>query len=145
MSSGSLVGFFCFVGTVKTKVLGGESSFQLIGLKGRQGVWGGKWEVRSYTHTHIDTISYSTTHTLYSKQNKLNYVYSPKKERELENGSAWNHFLLSPRQADSERHGWMDGGGGGAQGDERWSERGELLSIRELWPPAAVPAVTKSG
>lgn len=32
--------------------------------------------------------------------------------------------------------GWM-------QGDE--SERGELLSIRELWPPAAVPAVTTSG
>lgn len=35
---GALWGFFCFVGTVKTKVLGGESSFQLIGLKGRQGV-----------------------------------------------------------------------------------------------------------
>lgn len=30
-------------------------------------------------------------------------------------------------------------------GDERWSERGELLSVRELWPQAAVPAVAKSG
>lgn len=83
MSSGSLGFFLGSFGTVKTKVLGGESSFQLIGLKGPQGVWGGKWEVRSYTHTHIDTVSYSTTHTLYSKRNKLNYVYSPQKKREL--------------------------------------------------------------
>lgn len=31
------------------------------------------------------------------------------------------------------------------QEDERESERGELLSIRELWSQAAVPAVAKSG
>lgn len=59
MSSGSLGFFLGSFGTVKTKVLGGESSFQLIGLKGPQG------------------------HTLYSKRNKLNYVYSPQKKREL--------------------------------------------------------------
>lgn len=35
--------------------------------------------------------------------------------------------------------------GRGLPGDERWSERGELLSVRELWPQAAVPAVAKSG
>lgn len=35
--------------------------------------------------------------------------------------------------------------GRGLPGDERWSEREELLSVRELWPQAAVPAVAKSG
>lgn len=39
----------------------------------------------------------------------------------------------------------MDGLGGGAEGEERWSERGELLSNRELWPRVAVPAVANSG
>lgn len=40
---------------------------------------------------------------------------------------------------------WMDGWMVGCREMRDESEKGELLSIRELWPPAAVPAVTTSG
>lgn len=40
---------------------------------------------------------------------------------------------------------WMWINGGEAQGDEKWIEGRELLSVTDLWPPVAVPAATESG
>lgn len=104
-----------------------ESPFQLISLRGPQGVWGGKCvKVRSqHTHTHT-AVSHSTAHTLYSEKGTHSCLFTQTKRGELY-GKKWigvKSSFLSQRQADGEGHrgvdGWMDGWRRESmQGDER--------------------------
>ena len=71
-----------------------ESPFQLISLRGPQGVWGGKCvKVRSqHTHTHTHTQESPTQpHTLCTAKRELIHVYSHKQKEAScmgRNGSA---------------------------------------------------------
>ena len=124
-----------------------ESPFQLISLRGPQGVWGGKCvKVRSqHTHTHTG-VSHSTTRTLCSEKGTHSFLFTQTKRGELY-GKKWigvKSFFQSQKRADGEGHGgmdgwmagWMDGWRRGSmQGDERQSVRGESYCLLKNYGP----------
>lgn len=80
------------------------------------------------------------------------FIHTNKKRRVVWEEMDRREILFSvtetSRRWGTQRSGWMDGWMEEGEHAGRWEiefERGELLSIKESWPRAAVPAVAKSG
>lgn len=90
------------VATVKIEGLCRQSFFHLISLKGPQGVWGSKWEMRSYTH------SYLSEHTHIVQWTKQIRLSTQQIDGVLCNCIGMKSFLLSYRGVDNGVDGWME-------------------------------------